>query len=216
MLASRRAPHRRRDPPFDRVLPHDRSRRPPRRDDRDGRPRHRDRGPRILLRDRSWACRSSRAAWARSRSSPGVARRRRRRRADRRHRPRAGRGAEVRPINLIPVEQRRGAARGPGARHQRRRLRAAGRPRRRRGVRARRSCCPRTRINEQDREARRRRRRRRRAQKQVADALRPYGQFADMQRARHQQISRAHHRPLRLGARAASSCRSRSRATSIC
>ena len=112
----RRAPDRGRGPALDRVLPHDRARRPSRRGDRDGRSRHRDRGPRILLRDTSSACRSQPRSMGQVDVKPGRARRRRGGRADGRDRPRARRGAGVRPINLIPLEQRRGAARGPPAR----------------------------------------------------------------------------------------------------
>jgi Tfp pilus assembly protein PilN len=93
----------------------------------------------------------------------------------------------VRPINLIPVEQRRGAARGPGARTSPGVYALLG------GLGAAVVCVlafvllsnsvneKSEQLAEVEAEAQ--------AQKQVADALRPYGQFADMQRARHQQIS---------------------------
>ena len=96
----------------------------------------------------------------------------------------------MRPINLIPVEQRRGACPRPGRTHQLRRLhRCSARwapP----------SLCvlavvlTSNQINSKTEEL---------AEiqgdsqqeKQVADALRPYGQFADLQRARMTQIKHA-------------------------
>ncbi len=69
---------------------------------------------------------------------PGRARRRRGGRAHRRHRPRPRRGARVRPINLIPLEQRRGPLARGRCPYQLRRLRRPRRPRRSGRVRARR------------------------------------------------------------------------------
>ncbi len=93
----------------------------------------------------------------------------------------------MRPINLIPMEQRRGTARGPGARTSV-------------GVYAvlgvlgaavvcvlafvmvSNSISSKTdKLSEVQTQAQ--------SEKQVADALRPYGQFADLQRARYQQIT---------------------------
>ena len=179
-------PHRRRDPAFDRVLPHDRSRSPPCRDDRDGRPRHRDRGPRSLLR-----AGAGHAGQPRSMGQVEV-------------KPGALDGVEaseltvatglaldevpeMRPINLIPVEQRRGAARGPGGRSDPGVYALLG------GLGAAVVCVlafvlMSNSVNTKteqlaDMQAKAQ------GEKQVADALRPYGQFADMQRARHQQIN---------------------------
>ena len=103
---------------------------------------------------------------------PGRARRRRGGRADRRHRPRPGRGAGVRPINLIPVEQRRGAARGPRRTSRRRRVRAARRPRRRRRVRAGVRAAVEL-HQQQDRRSSPTLQAQAQGEKQVADALRP-------------------------------------------
>jgi Tfp pilus assembly protein PilN len=93
----------------------------------------------------------------------------------------------VRPINLIPIEQRRGAARGPGGRTNPGVHALLG------GLGAAVVCVlafvllsnsVNTKTEElADIQAKAQ------GEKQVADALRPYGQFADMQRARHQQIS---------------------------
>ena len=108
----------------------------------------------------------------------------------------------MRPINLIPVEQRRGAARTPGGRPSVGVYALLG------GLGAAVVCVLAfvllsNSINEKtdelaDVQAQAQ------GEKQVADALRPYGQFADMQRARHQQISTLTTGPLRLGALAAS------------
>jgi Tfp pilus assembly protein PilN len=93
----------------------------------------------------------------------------------------------VRPINLIPVEQRRGAARGPGGRVSTGVYAVLG------GLGAAVLCVlalvllsnsingKTEELAEIQAQAQ--------GEKQVADALRPYGQFADLQRARHQQIS---------------------------
>ena len=94
----------------------------------------------------------------------------------------------MRPINLIPTEQRRGAAaRGPGARPS-----VAGYAVL--GVLGAAVLCvlavvvTSNQINsKQDKLAGIQTQSQ--SEKQVADALRPYGQFADVQRARHQQIS---------------------------
>jgi hypothetical protein len=93
----------------------------------------------------------------------------------------------VRPINLIPVEQRRGGARGAGGRPGAGVYAVLG------GLGAAVVCVLAfvllsNSINSKteklaDIQAKAQ------GEKQVADALRPYGQFADMQRARHQQIS---------------------------
>ncbi len=93
----------------------------------------------------------------------------------------------MRPINLIPVEQRRGAARTPGGRTGVGVYALLG------GLGAAVVCVLAfvlysNSINEKteklaDVQAQAQ------GEKQVADALRPYGQFADMQRARHQQIA---------------------------
>jgi Tfp pilus assembly protein PilN len=93
----------------------------------------------------------------------------------------------VRPINLIPVEQRRGAARGPGGGPSVGVYALLG------GLGVAVVCVlafvllSNSITDKEDTlagvqaEAQ--------GQKQVADALRPYGQFADLQRARHQQIA---------------------------
>ena len=93
----------------------------------------------------------------------------------------------MRPINLIPAEQRRGAARGPGGRPSVGVYALLG------GLGAAVVCVLAfvllsNTINEKNdklaglqADAQ--------GEKQVADALRPYGQFAEMQKARHQQIS---------------------------
>jgi Tfp pilus assembly protein PilN len=93
----------------------------------------------------------------------------------------------VKPINLIPAEQRRGAARGPGGRPSIGVFALLG------GLGAAVVCVLAfvllsNSINEKNdklaglqADAQ--------GEKQVADALRPYGQFADMQKARHQQIA---------------------------
>jgi Tfp pilus assembly protein PilN len=93
----------------------------------------------------------------------------------------------VRAINLIPVDQRRGAARGSGGKTSVGVYALLG------GLGAAVVCVLAfvllsNSINEKteklaELEAQAQ------GEKQVADALRPYGQFADMQRARHQQIS---------------------------
>jgi Tfp pilus assembly protein PilN len=93
----------------------------------------------------------------------------------------------MRPINLIPVEQRRGAARGPGGRTNPGVYALLG------SLGAAVVCVlafvllsnsVNTKTEElADVQAKAQ------GEKQVADALRPYGQFADLQRARHQQIS---------------------------
>ena len=93
----------------------------------------------------------------------------------------------MRAINLIPVEQRRGAGRGGGGKTSVGVYAVLG------GLGAAVVCVLAfvllsNSINEKneklaDLEAQAQ------GEKQVADALRPYGQFADMQRARHQQIS---------------------------
>ena len=93
----------------------------------------------------------------------------------------------MRPINLIPLEQRRGAARTPGGRAGIGVYALLG------GLGAAVVCVLAfvllsNSINSKteklaDVQAQAQN------EKQVADALRPYGQFADMQRARHQQIS---------------------------
>ena len=93
----------------------------------------------------------------------------------------------MRPINLIPVEQRRGSARGPGGRPSMGVYALLG------GLGAAVLCVLAfvllsNSINEKTDEL---------AgvqaevqgEKQVADALRPYGQFAAMQQGRHQQIA---------------------------
>jgi Tfp pilus assembly protein PilN len=93
----------------------------------------------------------------------------------------------VRPINLIPAEQRRGAARGPGARSSIAGYAVL-------GVLGAAVLCvlalvaTSNQINgktddlaEIQSDSQR--------EKQVADALRPYGQFADLQRARVTQIN---------------------------
>jgi Tfp pilus assembly protein PilN len=92
----------------------------------------------------------------------------------------------VRPINLIPTEQRRGASRGPGARNSLSGYIVLG------ALGAAVLCAlavvtTSNKINSKTEEL---------AgiqsdsqqEKQVADALRPYGQFADLQRARMTQI----------------------------
>ena len=93
----------------------------------------------------------------------------------------------MRPINLIPVEQRRGAARGPGGRPSMGVYALLG------GLGAAVVCVlafvllsngineKTDKLAEVQAQAQ--------SEKQVADALRPYGQFAAMQKARHQQIS---------------------------
>ena len=93
----------------------------------------------------------------------------------------------MRAINLIPVDQRRGAARGAGGKPSVGVYAVLG------GLGAAVVCVLAfvllsNSINEKneklaDLQAQAQ------GEKQVADALRPYGQFADMQRARHQQIS---------------------------
>ena len=93
----------------------------------------------------------------------------------------------MRPINLIPLEQRRGAARGPGARTSVGVYAVLG------GLGVAVACVlafvlVSNSINGKteelaDVQAQAQ------GEKQVADALRPYGQFADMQRARYQQIT---------------------------
>ena len=107
----------------------------------------------------------------------------------------------MRPINLIPVEQRRGAARTPGGRTSVGVYALLG------GLGAAVVCVLAfvllsNSINDKteklaDVQAQAQ------GEKQVADALRPYGQFADMQKARQAADSHAHDRPLRLGALAA-------------
>jgi Tfp pilus assembly protein PilN len=93
----------------------------------------------------------------------------------------------VRAINLIPVDQRRGSARGSGGKPSVAVYAVLG------GLGAAVVCVLAfvllsNSINEKneklaDLQAKAQ------GEKQVADALRPYGQFADIQRARHQQIS---------------------------
>ena len=94
----------------------------------------------------------------------------------------------MRPINLIPVEQRRGAARTPGGRTSIGVYALLGGLGAAvvcvLGVRAAVELHQRARPSElADVQAQAQ------GEKQVADALRPYGQFADIQQARHQQIS---------------------------
>jgi Tfp pilus assembly protein PilN len=93
----------------------------------------------------------------------------------------------MRPINLIPLEQRRGAARTPGGHAGSGVYALLG------GLGAAVVCVlafvllsnsitsKTDKLADVQAQAQ--------GEKQVADALRPYGQFADMQRARHQQIS---------------------------
>ena len=93
----------------------------------------------------------------------------------------------MRPINLIPLEQRRGAARGPGARPSIGVYGVLG------GLGVAVVCVlafvlvsnsingKTEKLADVQAQAQ--------GEKQVADALRPYGQFADMQRARYQQIT---------------------------
>jgi hypothetical protein len=93
----------------------------------------------------------------------------------------------VRPINLIPVEQRRGAARTPGGRTSVGVYALLG------GLGAAVVCVLAfvllsNSINEKTDELAEVQAQAQ-GEKQVADALRPYGQFADMQRARQMQIS---------------------------
>jgi Tfp pilus assembly protein PilN len=93
----------------------------------------------------------------------------------------------VRPINLIPVEQRRGAARTPGGRTGVGVYALLG------GLGAAVVCVLAfvlfsNSINEKT-EKLAAVQAQSQGEKQVADALRPYGQFADIQKARHQQIS---------------------------
>jgi Tfp pilus assembly protein PilN len=93
----------------------------------------------------------------------------------------------VRPINLIPVEQRRGASRGPGARTSFSGYVVLGAL----GVAvlcvlgvvmtSNQITSKTEKLADIQSESQR--------QRQVADALRPYGQFADLQRARMQQIN---------------------------
>ena len=107
----------------------------------------------------------------------------------------------MRPINLIPAEQRRGASRGHGARTSFNGYIVLG------ALGAAVLCAlavvmTSNQINSKTEEL---------AgiqgdsqqEKQVADALRPYGQFADLQRARMTQVKTVAREPLRLGARAA-------------
>ena len=107
----------------------------------------------------------------------------------------------MRPINLIPTEQRRGASRGAGARPSFNGYIVLG------ALGAAVVCAlavvmTSNQINSKTEEL---------AEiqgdsqkeKQVADALRPYGQFADLQRARMTQIKTRCREPLRLGAPAA-------------
>ena len=93
----------------------------------------------------------------------------------------------MRPINLIPVEQRRGAARTPGGRVGVGVYALLG------GLGAAVVCVLAfvllsNNINSKTKELTKLQAQAQ-GEKQVADALRPYGQFADLQRARHQQIA---------------------------
>lgn len=93
----------------------------------------------------------------------------------------------MRPINLIPLEQRRGAARGPGARTGLGVYGVLG------GLGVAVACVlafvmvsnsingKTDKLAGVQAQAQ--------SEKQVADALRPYGQFADLQRTRYQQIT---------------------------
>lgn len=92
----------------------------------------------------------------------------------------------MRPINLIPTEQRRGGARGPGARSSHSGYIVIG------ALSAAVLCAlavvmTSNQINSKTEELAGIRSDSQR-EKQVADALRPYGQFADLQRARMTQI----------------------------
>jgi Tfp pilus assembly protein PilN len=93
----------------------------------------------------------------------------------------------MRPINLIPVEQRRGAARGPGGGPSVGVYALLG------GLGIAVVCALAlvllTNSVTEKQEKLAGIQAQAQGERQVADALRPYGQFADLQRARHQQIS---------------------------
>ena len=93
----------------------------------------------------------------------------------------------MRPINLIPLEQRRGAARGPGARTGVGVYAVLG------GLGVAVACVLAFVMTSNSINSKTEKLAGVQAQgqgeKQVADALRPYGQFADLQRARNQQIT---------------------------
>ena len=105
---------------------------------------------------------------------------------DDRHRACTRRGAELRPINLIPAEQRRGSGRGAGGRPRFNGYIVLG------ALGAAVLCAlgvvmTSNQINSKTEELATIQADSQR-EKQVADALRPYGQFADLQRARMTQI----------------------------
>ena len=150
-------------------------------------PGHRDRRPSHSARAGARAA-GRVAQHGPGRGSAGRARQRGRRAPDGRHGPGARRGAGVRPVNLIPLEQRRGAARTAGKRPIRRLL-PARRSRRRSAVRARAGAD----AQPGEREDRRGRRAKAKeaGAKSVADALRPYGQFAHSRRPASSRSSRS-------------------------
>ncbi len=93
----------------------------------------------------------------------------------------------MRPINLIPMEQRRGSARGPGARTGAGVYVVLG------GLGVAVACVLGLVMTSNSIHSKTDKlagvQAQSQGEKQVADALRPYGQFAELQRARYQQIS---------------------------
>ena len=93
----------------------------------------------------------------------------------------------MRPINLIPLEQRRGAARGPGARTGVGVYAVLG------GLGVAVACVLAFVVTSNSINSKTEKlasiQTQSQGEKQVADALRPYGQFADLQRSRNQQIA---------------------------